>query len=226
MMVFISHSSKDKWIARRLSQDLEARDITTFLDEKDIQTGDSIDDSIQEHLAESDEVLMLLSPTALDSHWVLLEIGGARALGKRLVPVLLHVGANELPAPLAKGLARDLNDIERYYEEIERRAAGEEVITPTELEVEGSGAATRRRRGQRRQRNSYKVGDRVKIPEEPQPDFTTNAGLTVGWEEGMTRYAGRVGTVVTVDDDRTVNLDVDDEEWWWAMDWLEPVSER
>jgi TIR domain len=102
MKVFISHSSVDKWVARRISQDLQAMGIETFLDEKDIETGDSFDDSIQEQLRESDELLMLLSPAALQSTWVVMEIGGAKVLGKRLIPILLHVGVNEMPSPLTK----------------------------------------------------------------------------------------------------------------------------
>jgi len=101
MKVFISHSSRDKWVARRISQDLNAMGIETFLDEKDIETGASIDEVIGDHLKDCDDCLMLLSPSALNSHWVLIEIGGAKALGKRLIPVLLHVGANEIPAPLS-----------------------------------------------------------------------------------------------------------------------------
>jgi hypothetical protein len=121
--VFISHSTTDQWIARRISQDLAAIGVATFLDEKDIETGDSIDEEIQKHLAECDELLMLLSPAAIKSHWVLVEIGGARALKKRLVPIMLHIGPNDLPAPISKGLARDLNDIEKYYAEVKARIA-------------------------------------------------------------------------------------------------------
>ena len=54
MKMFISHSSYDKWIARQISNLLEADGHTTFLDEKDIKTGESIDESIQNHLKDSD----------------------------------------------------------------------------------------------------------------------------------------------------------------------------
>ena len=45
-LVFISHSSKDRWIARQMARLIEERDIKTFLDEKDIQGGDLISESI------------------------------------------------------------------------------------------------------------------------------------------------------------------------------------
>lgn len=216
LKVFISHSSQDKWVASRLSQDLVALGVETFLDEKDIQTGESIDDSIQKHLGECDELLMLLSPAALASHWVLLEIGGAKALKKRLVPILLHVGPNDLPAPLSKGLARDLNDIEKYYEEVKQRSTGSvkparrPAREPLPKTAAAEAAATRRR--------TFKVGDLVKIPERPQPETPA-----VTWASAMTAHVGKTATVTDVDDDRTVKLDVSN-RWWWAMDWLEPAS--
>ena len=41
MKIFISHSSYDKWVARQISHRLIEKGHTTFLDEKDIKTGDS-----------------------------------------------------------------------------------------------------------------------------------------------------------------------------------------
>jgi len=218
--VFISHSSLDKWIARRISQDLEALGATTFLDEKDLETGDSVDDAIQEHLSECDEIVMVLSPAALASHWVLLEIGGARALGMRLVPILLHVGPNDLPSPLGKGLARDLNDIERYYDEVAKRLLGQAAPQPQQTP---RSPATSQAEAASRRRRTFSVGDLVRIPDQPQPQFVTPGNQSVAWKDEMTTHAGKTATVTLVDDDRTVLLDVSP-TWWWAMDWLEPVQ--
>lgn len=52
MKIFISHSSRDKWAARRISEDLISCGATTFLDEKDIRTGQSIDESVKKHIKE------------------------------------------------------------------------------------------------------------------------------------------------------------------------------
>lgn len=221
MKIFISHSTSDKWVARRLSEDLNGLGATTFLDEKDLETGDSIDDGIQQHLADCDEILMLLSPAALASHWVLMEIGGARALGMRLVPILLHVGANDLPQPISKSLARDLNDVEKYYDEVKKRVAG--APAPSSPRSRRRATSTSGARAASRRRRTFKVGDLVKIPEQPQPRFTTPSG-SVSWKPEMTAHAGKTATVTTVDTDRTVHLDVSP-AWWWAMDWLEPASD-
>ncbi|HEY1450767.1 MAG TPA: TIR domain-containing protein [Solirubrobacteraceae bacterium] len=244
--VFISHSSLDQYIARTISAELERRGVETFLDAKDIETGDSLDDSIDGQLESCDELLMLLSPAALSSHWVLLEVGGAKALKKRLIPILIHVGPNDLPPPLAKGLARDLNEIERYFDEAQGRATAEasggapapdEAIddelyddeiedfddsnldAPTTDEM----MAAERAEAEGRARRTFGVGDLVRIPEQPQEAFVSPWGMAIRWTDDMTRYAGRTATVTRADPDRTVRLDVDRVKWW-AMDWLEPAN--
>lgn len=62
--VFISHSSKDRWIARQISQEIEAKGrkwgIRTFLDERDIKGGDSIPDTIRTEIRDCDEFLVLI----------------------------------------------------------------------------------------------------------------------------------------------------------------------
>jgi hypothetical protein len=219
MKVFISHSSSDKWVARQISRQLDEFGVDSFLDEKDIETGDSIDQTIQEHLSDCDELLMLLSPAALDSPWVLIEVGGAKALKKRLVPILLHVGTNDLPAPLATGLARDLNDIESYYEEIRRRNEEIEVKPPTHRPpvVPAAPRAVLKPR-------IFSVGDRVRLPRTVPQSTYGRDGTDVGWNPEMERYMGEIATITWIDKDR-VSVDIDAELWIWLMDWLEPVHE-
>jgi hypothetical protein len=248
MKVFISHSSSDKWIARQIAEHLQARDIDSFLDEKDIETGDGIDEAIQKHLAECDELLMLLSPAALDSAWVLMEIGGAKALGKRLVPILVHVGANDLPDPLSTGLARDLNEIENYYGEVQKRAgqqgapkggkppaaAGDgtaEDSAPVKRKKGAKGTGARRAleqekrpaRGVTRAPKTFETGERVRLPA-VRPKMTyTRDGRDVGWSESMDQYLGRLAKITKTAAEGWVRVDIDDEAWVWLMDWLEAV---
>lgn len=232
MKIFISHSSQDKWIARRISADLEGFGVTTFLDEKDIETGESIDASIQTHLSDCDEVLMLLSPAALGSDWVLIEIGGGKALRKRLIPVLLHVGPNDLPEALGDGLARDLNDIDKYYEEVKRRLTAQPTSKarsrkdPVRAKSEVQRAALKRTidaRAISKQRRTFAEGDLAKIPENRQRDFRANSGAVITWNDEMDQHVGKIGFVTAVDEsERMVKLDADS-RWWWAMDWLDPV---
>jgi len=213
MKVFISHSTKDKWAARRISDDLMKLGIQTFLDERDISTGAPIDESIQSHLSDCDDFLILLSPDSVKSDWVLIELGGAIALKKRLVPVLLYVGVNEIPRPITKHLARDINDIDRYYQEVSQLLEGatvpKTVLSPPRR--------IRRRAPQR----SFKVGDRVKIAETPQADRPDRgAHAAINWSDAMDKFCGKESTVASVDSDGTLRLDIDNGEYWWAFEWL------
>lgn len=222
--VFISHSSSDRWVAKRIADDLAQRGIESFLDEKDMETGDSIDDSIQKHLVDCDELLMLLSPASLASHWVMMEIGGARALNKRLVPILLHVGANELPGPLTKGLARDLNDIERYYSEAGTRsrtsAKARQDATRSERKAVASEASKPSRR------RDFSAGDRVRLPITAPEHTYARTGWDVGWVPRMDQFLGSVATVTGADrEEGTVSVDIDEGHWIWLMDWLAPLSD-
>lgn len=220
MKVFISHSSTDKWIARQISAHLGDLGIESFLDEKEIETGDSIDEAIQTHLADCDELLMLLSPASLKSNWVMIEIGGAKALNKRLIPILLHVGPNELPDVLGNGLARDINDIDRYYAEAKARSE--------QSSAERAEAGEKRRvhdsRRTARPPRSFAAGDLVRLPREVPGATYARDGTDIGWSPAMERYLG-VETRVKAADDAwgTVLVEADDGGWLWLMDWLDPV---
>lgn len=215
MKVFISHSSRDKWIARRISEDINNLGAKTFLDEKDIETGEPIDQSINDQLKDCDEILILFSPSSLESHWVLMEVGGAKALDKRLIPILLHLGANELPAPISKHLARDLNEIEKYYIELKKRIDGVEEPSPQKI--------LRRRRTVRQPIKPFKKGDKVVIAKSPQRNVIRE-DYAITWEDEMTEYLGMAGIVTEVDTDKTLHLDVDNGENWWAFEWLSKKS--
>jgi hypothetical protein len=217
MKVFVSHSSVDKWVARRIAEDLHGLGAEVFLDEKNIETGESIDASIQAHLKDSDELVMLLSPAALESPWVLIEIGGAKALGLRLVPILIHVGANQLPGPVGAYLARELNEIDVYYAEVKNRLTGARATSPKRRAT----TASRRRATPRAQTPS--VGDRVKIA--VPPSGPTTRLTDIGWMEEMAAYNDAVTTVTYVDrGERAARLAIDNEQWWWAFEWVVPYT--
>ena len=222
MKVFISHSTADSWIARRISEDLNALGVETFLDAKDIETGASIDDSIRDHLTESDEMLMLLSPIALKSHWVLMEIGGANVLKKRLIPIMLHVPLNELPQPIVKYLARDLNDIERYYDEVKKRVPGKPKPRPAPSTEKREPVVRRRPQPPAQE---FKVGDRVRLPDVAPADREEEPGFV----EEMERYLNAMATVKELraasDDMLGAFLDVDNGKFLWALRWLRPAND-
>ena len=125
-MVFISHSSKDKWIARQMARLIETAGrrhrLRVFLDEKDIEGGGSISKAIQGNLRACDEFVVLLTRDSISRPWVLIEIGGALALDKYLVPIVNHVQSAEIPDAIADCLAVDLNDFDTYLPQMLNRA--------------------------------------------------------------------------------------------------------
>lgn len=211
MKIFISYSSSDAWIASKVSEEIKKLGIEVFLDRNDIETGDDIDDRVRRNLHEADEILVLVSPGALRSHWVMMEVGAARTLGKRLVPILINVSPNELPQPINRHLARDLNQIDRYYSELRQRSSSSVASTEPLLLPSPTSA--------REQDKPLTVGDPVVIAERPidtesfpvlSDDMRLYLGMRAhivapGWEDQGTK---------------TYRLDVDDGTWYWAERWL------
>jgi hypothetical protein len=63
-----------------------------FLDEKDIEAGQSIPESIRTSIRRCNEFVILLSPYSKDRPWVLIEIGAAWGLQKPIIAVIDKVG--------------------------------------------------------------------------------------------------------------------------------------
>jgi hypothetical protein len=104
--LFISYSSRDRAFARRIRVDAEANGCITWIDEKDIEAGDSIPTRIEHGLQTCDVFLLLVSAVSLSSPWVQREYETALALQlnlgerrPRIVPALLDHSA---PPPLLR----------------------------------------------------------------------------------------------------------------------------
>src|SRR5437588_6904534 len=65
--VFISYSSKEKWIARQISKEIKALGAETWLDLNDLQGGDEIRRSIKRGIRTSQEMVVLLSLHSITS---------------------------------------------------------------------------------------------------------------------------------------------------------------
>lgn len=127
-LVFISHSEKDRWIAKQIAALIEAKgqgySVKTFLFEKDIEGGESIPESIRRNIQACDEFLVLLSRYSIDRPWVLIEIGAAWALGRRITAIIDKVTPEEMPDIIIQYKAIDLNSFEEYLEQLVNRAKG------------------------------------------------------------------------------------------------------
>ncbi|MGA9995812.1 MAG: toll/interleukin-1 receptor domain-containing protein [Pyrinomonadaceae bacterium] len=127
-LVFISHSAKDRWIANQIAKILETKGrrhgIKVFLDEKDIEGGQSIPDSIRKNIGSCSEFLVLLTPNSIQRPWVLVEIGAAWGREKLIVAIINQVTPQEMPDIIASYKAIDLNNFEDYFAQLCERAKG------------------------------------------------------------------------------------------------------
>jgi TIR domain len=127
-LVFVSHSTRDRWIAKQISQLLETSGVDygvkTFLDERDIGVGDSIPDTIRDNIKECNEFLVLLTKNSIERPWVLIEISAAWGHGKRIIAVIDKVTPEEMPEIMLPYKAIDLNNLEEYIGQLLNRAKG------------------------------------------------------------------------------------------------------
>jgi 5'-deoxynucleotidase YfbR-like HD superfamily hydrolase len=68
--LFLSHSSRDKAIVEKLAEELRRRNITVWLDEWEIDVGDSIPEKTQQGLKNSRFVAVWLTRDSISSGWV------------------------------------------------------------------------------------------------------------------------------------------------------------
>lgn len=65
-LVFISHSAIDLWVADRIADHVKSCGAEVFLDEAEIAVGADFEEDILSHLEKADELLVLLTPWALE----------------------------------------------------------------------------------------------------------------------------------------------------------------
>jgi len=124
-LIFVSHSTKDSWIARQIAQTIESNctkyGVQTYLDEKDIEGGESIPDSIRNNIEKCNEFLVLVSRSSINRPWVLLEIGAAWVLRKRIIAIIDKVIPEEIPDVISQFKAIELNDFDEYVKQLVKR---------------------------------------------------------------------------------------------------------
>ncbi len=126
--VFISHSSKDTWVAKQIERHLQECGALTFLDAHDMAVGDNIQESIfDEHMPQSQELLVLMTPAAFKSKYVFMEIGAARVQKMRISVILYGIGETELqaeiglPDVIAARNFLEINHMDEYFQQLKQR---------------------------------------------------------------------------------------------------------
>ena len=126
-LVFISHSGVDTWVAKQIAREISACGAVPFLDEADIEKGEIFEEEIRNFLNEADELLVLLTPWALQRPYIWSEVGVAWGRRLPIIGVLHGLTAAELqlkpgiPVYLKAHNLLDINDLELYFAELKKR---------------------------------------------------------------------------------------------------------
>ncbi len=100
--IFVSYSRKDIAFARILHQELNARDLETWIDWQDIPPSADWLAEVYEAIEAADAFVFLVSPTSVDSEVCSSEVAHAIAHHKRLIPIVLdNVDPAVLPPEVA-----------------------------------------------------------------------------------------------------------------------------
>jgi hypothetical protein len=88
--IFLSHSHRDKTVARRVARQLNAHGFQVWLDEAELQVGAALTAALRAHIENSDVFLVVASEASSNSAWVLTELEHARKHGKPVVPLFIE----------------------------------------------------------------------------------------------------------------------------------------
>lgn len=116
--VFLSHSSKNKSVARRLGNDLRRHGAKVWIDEAEINIGDSLIDKISEGIVQMDYLLVLLSRDSSTSEWVKKEVNIAltqEICGKKIKVLPCLLDDCEIPPFLLDKKYADFRENSKYY---------------------------------------------------------------------------------------------------------------
>jgi hypothetical protein len=127
--IFLSHSGEDTWVAGQLKRSFEACGADVFLDEAEIDVGADFEEDILQSLESANELVVLLTPWALDRPYVWAELGAAFFRRIQIVGILYGITTAELQArPSTPVLLKKRNlirltpeDMQKYLKQLERR---------------------------------------------------------------------------------------------------------
>lgn len=132
--VFISHGKPDAWLAQQLAKEIRARGANTFLDETDIPKGANFKNIIKHEVTDCDELVAIFTPWSAQRFWVWSEVGAAWGQDKAVVAILYGLSVKDLEEiGESKAVFEDinilnLNDTERYLDELEQRVKGDSNV--------------------------------------------------------------------------------------------------
>src|SRR5437899_1599929 len=89
MSVFISHTTKDDPVVKKIRKALESLGIRVWVDSQELSGGDKLTPAIQNAINDHDHFIAVLSVNAINSPWVKTEIEYRLGLKKKVIPLML-----------------------------------------------------------------------------------------------------------------------------------------
>lgn len=126
-LVFVSHSGVDTWVAKQIAREIAACGATVFLDEAEIDIGADFEEEILTALEKANELLILVTPWALERPYIWLELGAAWTRRLTIAGLLLGLTIEDLqsrpsvPILLKRRRLLPLNDIDIYLRQLRGR---------------------------------------------------------------------------------------------------------
>jgi hypothetical protein len=111
--VFISHSHKDNELVRDLARRLRLAGLEPWVDLHDIPAGSKWKKMLHEQIRSADAMLLLVTPSALRSPWMMTELGMAEGMERIIVPVTAGLSSRDLPEPLQTFQVTPFDEVDR-----------------------------------------------------------------------------------------------------------------
>src|SRR6185295_20253163 len=120
--VLISSTQKDWDLAENLAQSVRETGADVVSIVKTSAQGEAVDISLRRALQKADEVVIILTDRSLNDPLLLLEMGAAFSLRKRLIPILVGIEDSEIPPLIARFPYVRYSQLRRYLSELQERA--------------------------------------------------------------------------------------------------------
>jgi len=136
--VFLSHSSKDKFFARKLAETLVSYDMKVWLDEAELKVGDSLIGKISAAIDQADFVAVILSHNSVQSAWVTKELHLAmnqEIEGRRIKVLPILIDRCEIPDFLTDKVYADFTNPDDFDGPLSRLLHALGISRPTSTPV-------------------------------------------------------------------------------------------
>jgi hypothetical protein len=98
--IFVSYSSKDEAIVQQIVKKLLERGLPLWIDVRNLVSGDDWEKSIRDAINHASVILVMMSPNASHSEWVMEETKTARQHNIAILPVVIDGNPTEILASI------------------------------------------------------------------------------------------------------------------------------